>query len=308
MAEPVIAVAGLRKSYGELEAVRGIDLEVAGGEVFAFLGPNGAGQDDHGRDPGGLPGPRAPARSRCSASTRPTPGVPWRQRIGIVLQQTQACSRSSPSASRSSSSPATTPRRAASTRRSSSSASSDKADDAGRARSPAGSSAGSTSALALVGDPELLFLDEPTTGFDPSARRQAWEVIAQPARPRQDRLPDHALHGRGAGAGRPGGDHRRRARSSPRARPSELGGRGGDRPDQLPAPGGRRRGDLPATWRRRSATAAGPNGEVSFDRSPVAILQRAHRLGAGARDLDLAGLEVRRPSLEDVYLELTAGG
>src|SRR2546429_9590783 len=60
-------------------------------------------------------------------------------------------------------------------------------------------------ALALIGDPELIFLDEPTTGFDPSARRAAWEVIAGAPATRQDRLPHHPLHGRGGIPGRP--DH-----------------------------------------------------------------------------------------------------
>ena len=65
-------------------------------------------------------------------------------------------------------------------------------------------------ALGLVGDPDLLFLDEPTTGFDPPARRQAWSTIKRPLRARQDGLPHHPLHGRGPGARRPRrGDGRR---------------------------------------------------------------------------------------------------
>ncbi len=65
-------------------------------------------------------------------------------------------------------------------------------------------------ALALVGDPDLIFLDEPTTGFDPGARRQAWSTIRSLCDARQDDLPHHPLHGRGAGAGRPRGGHARR--------------------------------------------------------------------------------------------------
>ena len=72
-------------------------------------------------------------------------------------------------------------------------------------------------ALGLIGDPDLLFLDEPTTGFDPSARRQAWELIRRMGDARQDRAAHDALHGGGAGAGRPrrgdrgGGEGRGRA-------------------------------------------------------------------------------------------------
>ena len=71
------------------------------------------------------------------------------------------------------------------------------------------SNGGSTSAIALAGDPELLFLDEPTTGFDPSARHEAWEVVKDLADAGQDGVAHHPLHGRGPVPGRPGGGDRR---------------------------------------------------------------------------------------------------
>ena len=173
--EPVIAVRGLQKRYGETEAVRGVDLAVGRGEIFAFLGPNGAGKtttveilegyrrrdggevDVLGRDP------RAPTRG-------------WRSRIGVVLQTCAV-------------QPELTvgellslyggyypqPLRVEETL------------ELVGLRDERDRRAGSLSGgqqrrldvgLALVGDPDLLFLDEPTTGFDPSARHHAWEVVA----------------------------------------------------------------------------------------------------------------------------------
>ena len=137
-------------------------------------------------------------------------------------------------------------------------------------------------ALALVGDPELIFLDEPTTGFDPAARRAAWDVVRALRDLGKTVRADHALPGRGAGAGRPRGD--------PPGRPDP--GRG---------PAGRAR--------RRRATAspgARPTGrrEERFTEDPTALL---HELTAAAlaRGERLEDLSVTRPSLEDVYLELT---
>ena len=76
-------------------------------------------------------------------------------------------------------------------------------------------------AIALVGDPELLFLDEPTTGLDPQSRRQLQDVILRPPRAEPDDPADDALHGRGREALRPGGDRRPRQGDRPRlARPT----------------------------------------------------------------------------------------
>ena len=171
---------------------------------------------------------------------------------------------------------------------------------------PVASSAASTSALALVGDPELLFLDEPTTGFDPSARRQAWEVIASLSDlGKTVFLTTHYMDEAQALADRvaiiAGGE------IVAEGAPDELGGRGGAAssisftlPAGVVAARPPRRGDGGARRRPRL-----PNGEVALQtEQPVAILN-ALTGWALARDLELADLEVRRPSLEDVYLELT---
>ena len=107
----------------------------------------------------------------------------------------------------------------------------------------------------------------------------------RPARPRQDRLPHHPLHGRGAAPRRPGDDHRRAARSSPAAP--------------------RRTSATARASRRRSATARDGEEVALETTTPVADPQRADRLGARRRGVELEGLEVTRPSLEDIYLELT---
>ena len=172
----MISVKGLRKSYDDFEAVRGIDLEVGAGEVFAFLGPNGAGKTttveilEGYRDAERRRGQRAGRRTRSGRRT-----ARWRNRVGFVLQDSQPRPRADAARDGRAVRRATT-HRGTSTRRSSWS-------DWPRRRMPGprtlsgGQQRRLDVALALIGDPELLFLDEPTTGFDPSARRQAWDVI-----------------------------------------------------------------------------------------------------------------------------------
>jgi ABC-2 type transport system ATP-binding protein len=169
-----IAVRGLRKSYGDLEAVRGVDFEIEQGEVFGLLGPNGAGKTTTVEI---LEGYRRRDAGEVSVLGHDpqTPGPDFRQRIGVVLQQSEVW-------------PNITVREThwmfagyyerprdidevielvgLSEKR-----------DARVKTLSGGQKRRLDLGLALVGDPDLVFLDEPTTGFDPAARRAAWEMI-----------------------------------------------------------------------------------------------------------------------------------
>src|SRR5829696_2078430 len=175
MADVVISVEGLRKSYGDFEAVRGIDLEISYGEVFAFLGPNGAGKTTTAEILEGYR-ERGAGRVEVLGEDPASPTRAWRERIGIVLQQ---CRMRPELTVRETielyAGYYRTPRPVADTI--------EQVGLAEKAEARAGGLSGGQQrrldvGLALIGDPDLLFLDEPTTGFDPSARRQAWEVIA----------------------------------------------------------------------------------------------------------------------------------
>jgi len=169
-----IEVRGLTKRYGDLDAVRGVDLTVEDGEILAFLGPNGAGKTTTIEI---LEGFREPTSGEVTVlgedpahATRA-----WRERVGIVLQESEpdddltvieivklfAAYYSD----------ARDPE--------------ETLEVVGLAEHPdqrakklsGGQKRRLDLALALIGNPELLFLDEPTTGFDPSARRDSWEMI-----------------------------------------------------------------------------------------------------------------------------------
>jgi ABC-2 type transport system ATP-binding protein len=172
---PVIEVRGLRKSYDGVEAVAGIDLDVRAGKVFAFLGPNGAGKTTTVEI---LEGYR-----RRTAGTVSVLGVDpahadrdWRARIGVVLQESEPESELTVEECLSLyAGYYPRPRPVAETL--------GLVGLADRRTARCGRMSGGQRrrldvALALIGDPELIFLDEPTTGFDPAARKSAWDVIA----------------------------------------------------------------------------------------------------------------------------------
>ena len=280
MAETVISVRGLRMSYGDNEAVRGIDLEVSAGEVFAFLGPNGAGKtttveilEGYRKRGGGEVAVLGEDPERA--------GRAWRQRIGIVLQD---CRLDPYLTVRESlelyAGYYSQPRPVAEVLDLVGLAG--KADERTR-RLSGGQQRRLDVGMALVGDPELLFLDEPTTGFDPAARRQAWETIAGLRElGKTVFLTTHYMDEAQRLADRvaiiAGGE------IVARGAPEELGDR-----DSQPT----------------VITYRGPEGEVSLTTTtPVRTLNELTGR-ALAEGFELEGLEVKRPSLEDVYLDLT---
>ena len=196
-----IAVRGLRKTYGALEAVRGIDFEIAARRGLRPARPERRRQDDDGRDPRGLPPPRR--RRGRGARRRPRAR---RRRVARADRRrppvARRCTRPSPSTEML--------RLFAGYYREPRPVDEvielvgleEKRDDRVR-RLSGGQRRRLDLGLALVGDPELIFLDEPTTGFDPAARRRAWETIRVAARPRQDDPADDALPRRGRAARRP---------------------------------------------------------------------------------------------------------
>ena len=268
-------------SYGATEAVRGIDLEVERGEVFAFLGPNGAGKTTTVEILEGYR-KRSGGEVTVLGEDPERAGRDWRERIGIVLQSGRL-------------DPYLTVRESL-----------DlyagyfrnprptedvialiglegKADERA-SRLSGGQQRRLDVGMALIGDPELLFLDEPTTGFDPSARRQAWDVIAG----LRDLgktvfLTTHYMD-----------EAQRLADRVTIIAAGEVVARG--TPEDL---GERDAGETTIRYRSNGSEV------VLQTQTPV---QTLHELTekALAQGEALEGLEVTRPSLEDVYLELTA--
>ena len=174
MSAPAIEVRGLRKSYGDVEAVRGVDLTVQTGEVFALLGPNGAGKTTTVEIMEGH-------RSRTSGDVKVLgfdPGKRQRalkERIGIVLQET-GVNRFLTVAEVIDQFRGYYPNPRPVDEIIELVELTEKRDALVRKLS-GGQQRRLDVAVGLAGDPDLLFLDEPTTGFDPSARRNAWRMV-----------------------------------------------------------------------------------------------------------------------------------
>jgi ABC-2 type transport system ATP-binding protein len=278
---PTIEVNDLRKSYGNVEAVRGVSFSVERGEVFGLLGPNGAGKTTTVEILEGY-------RRRSAGDVRVLGQDPeerdrrLQEKVGIVLQSCGFYARATVREAVEHFAKAyPRPRDPAETI--ALVGLEDKSDEHTKKLS-GGQKRRLDLALALVGDPELVFLDEPTTGFDPAARRTAWNVVrrlkdlektvlltthyldeAQELADRVAIVKDGLVVAEGP--------------------PGELGPR--------------------TAGYRISYLSDGRRVEHQTD-DPTDLL---HRLtgDALARGERLEGLEVARPTLEEVYLELTHG-
>jgi ABC-2 type transport system ATP-binding protein len=276
-----ISVRGLRKSYGALAAVQGVDFEIEQGEVFGLLGPNGAGKTTTVEI---LEGYRTRDAGEVTVLGHDpqSPGREFRQRIGVVLQQSELW-------------PNLTvrethkifagyyerPRDV------------DEVIDLvgltekrnARVKTLSGGQKRRLDlGVALVGDPDLVFLDEPTTGFDPAARRAAWEMIRSlRSLGKTVLLTTHYL----------------------------------DEAEQLAdRVAVMREGRIVKIGRPRELTTAELEVEIRYRRAGEEVVVRTSEptrvlneltSAALARGEELERLEVRRPTLEEVYLSLLDG-
>jgi ABC-2 type transport system ATP-binding protein len=300
LSDPVISVRGLRKSYGEFEAVRGLDLEIERGEIFAFLGPNGAGKTTTVEILEGYR-ERSAGEVTVFGEDPAHAGREWRERIGVVLQSSRMP-------------PQLTVRETleqyagyyAAPRSVEETIEhvglTEKADER-VGRLSGGQQRRLDVGVSLVGDPELLFLDEPTTGFDPAARRQAWGVIESLRElGKTVFLTTHYMDEAQSLAGRAA--IVAHGQIVAEGRPDELGEREGNAARiSFQLPPGIAFEELPGA--AASATRSNGTVEIKTD-SPLPLLGELASWARG-RGVDLPGLEVRRPSLEDVYLALTEG-
>jgi ABC-2 type transport system ATP-binding protein len=297
---PAISVHQLHKSYDGVEAVRGIDFEVEHGEIFGFLGPNGAGKSTTIEILEGY-------RQRTAGDVwvlgvdpaRPT--REWRDRIGLVLQESEleglltvheivtmfAGFYSSPR----------------DVDETIELVGLEEKRDARVGTLSGGQRRRADVALGIIGDPDLIFLDEPTTGFDPSARRGAWNMIEglkslgktifltthymDEAQHLADRVAILA-HGEVVARGRP----------------SELGAGLGEKtvvrfrlPEGVSAEQIRATVDSPIE-------VAGNQVTITTERPQRTLFKLTG--WAELNHVELGGLEVQRPSLEDIFLKLTA--
>jgi ABC-2 type transport system ATP-binding protein len=274
---PAVRIRGLRKEYGRISAIAGIDLDIRRGETFALLGPNGAGKSTAIEI---LEGYRLRTAGEVSVLGEDPAhaGLDWKARLGIVLQSVGEPGQST--------------------------VREQLAHFAGfypdprdvdeviaavgleaKARTRISKLSGGQRrrvdvALGIIGRPELLFLDEPTTGFDPEARREFWNLIrALKQEGTTILLTTHYLD-----------------------EAAQLGDRagvivGGKLVDVAPIPelGGAEARVPLVRWRDRDGTPR----EARTDRPGELVAAITRDLG-GEPDR----LEVIRPSLEDIYLDL----
>jgi ABC-2 type transport system ATP-binding protein len=280
--QPAVAVTDLRKSYGQVEAVRGVTFEIEQGEVFGLLGPNGAGKTTTVEV---LEGYRAPDGGTVSVlGVDPQQaGSAWRERIGIVLQSS-----------------AMYPNLTVAEHVALFAGYFSKPRDVDevielvglaekRSSRVKGLSGGQQRrldlALGLIGDPDVLFLDEPTTGFDPAARRAAWDMIRSLRElGKTVLLTTHYLD-----------------------EAEQLS----DRVAVL------RAGKIVAIGKPSELTGGRVATEIRYRRDGREVLVATHEPTkvlheltgeALARGVELEALQVRRPTLEEIYLELTGNG
>jgi ABC-2 type transport system ATP-binding protein len=297
VADPAIVARGLRKSYGEVEAVKAIDLHVDHGEVFALLGPNGAGKTTTTEILEGY-------RERTSGDVSVLGYDPakhdatMRRQLGIVLQSTgidpfltvdetvemyrgyypdprprdeviQLVGLSEKRATRVN-------------------------------RLSGGQQRRLDVAIALAGDPALLFLDEPTTGFDPNARRNAWEIVRNlAALGKTVFLTTHFMDEAQYLANRVAVINRGEIVAE--GPPSTLGGRN----EAMTVI----RFRVPADAVDVPQLGQIPMGDGTFQARVDEPEKALHELTGWALDggTRIEALDVSRPTLEDVYLELTGG-
>ena len=274
-----IVVRGLRKSYGELEAVRGVDFEIEEGEVFGLLGPNGAGKTTTVEI---LEGYRKRDSGEVSVLGHDPerPGREFRERIGVVLQQSQLWQNVTVREMHAMfagyyEKPRDVDEVIALVGLESKRDARTKTLSGGQKRRL-------DLGIALVGDPDLVFLDEPTTGFDPAARRAAWDMIRSlRSLGKTVLLTTHYL----------------------------------DEAEQLAdRVAVMREGVIVRIGTPRELTTSDQEVEIRYRRDGEEIVVSTteptrvlHELTteALARGEELERLEVRRPTLEDVYLSLT---
>jgi ABC-2 type transport system ATP-binding protein len=298
---PAVSVQHLSKSYGDVPAVRDVSFEVPSGEVFALLGPNGAGKTTIVEILEGFRSRRAGEVRTLGVDPADTRTQRWlRTRIGVVLQELAI-------------EPFYTVRQVL-TRNAGFYPNprpvgevldliglSEKADERIK-RLSGGQQRRLDVGLGIIGNPELLFLDEPTTGLDPLGRRETWELIRRLAAggttvlltthymDEVEALADHVavLFGQEIVA---------------RGTPASIGGRDvGAVTIRFRPPDGVTIADLPVVDARVAA-----DGQVEIrTEDEVRLL---HELTGWAldRDVPLPGLSVQRVSLEDIYLSLTRG-